>query len=84
MEALDAFNQLRAFPMGIPEMMQWGQTIEALCPDLDPLALCWLVDEMLTGRCPYDKNIGIGNILNNLERVEKTGSTFEFKQDFPG
>jgi hypothetical protein len=83
-EAVGHFNMLRAYPMGRDEVIAWAQTLERVVPDLDPLAVCWLVDEMLAGRYEYDKNAGIQNLTQGLMKVERVGDNFQFKTDFPG
>jgi hypothetical protein len=84
MEAVDQLNKLRAYPMEPAEIVQWALTIEAVVPGIDPLALCWLVDEMLAGRHEYDRNAGIQNLTAGVRKVEKVGSGYQFKTDFPG
>lgn len=83
-EAINAFNQLRAFPLSQKEIFQWAQTIEAVEPPIDPLALCWLVDEMLVGRVQYDRGAGIQNLIQGVANVERVGNTFQMRENFPG
>jgi hypothetical protein len=79
------FNKLKAVPMAPNEITDWARTIERVVPGLDPLMLCWLVDEMLAGRYKYDRNAGIQNLtIPLLSEVERFGKTYRFKTDFPG
>jgi len=64
--------------------LEFARTIERVVPDLDPLMLCWLVDEMLIGRYEYDKNAGVQQITIGLMKIEKTKTGYQFKTDFPG
>lgn len=83
-EAVDQFNKLRPYPLDKKEILQWALTIENVIQDLDPLALCWLVDEMLAGRYEYDRNAGIQNLTLGVLRVERVGTGYQIKTDFPG
>lgn len=68
------------------EVFDWARTLERSAADLDPMALCWLVDEMLAGRYGYDKYAGIQQLTLGLRMVEKTGNGYRFKveENFPG
>lgn len=83
-EALEQFNKLRAFPLTPQEIVAWALTVEDVVPGVDPMAVCWLVDEMLAGRYEYDKNAGIQNLTLGLMKIERVGNNFQFKTDFPG
>jgi hypothetical protein len=83
-EAVSYFNMLRAYPLTGTEIVQWAATIERVVLDLDPLALCWLVDEMLAGRYEFDKTVGIQQLITGLGRVEKIQTGYRLKTDFPG
>ena len=77
---------LKAVPLAPPEILEWAKTIERLLPGLDALMLCWLVEQMMTGKHPYDKNAGIQNLIHPIAngRIERTKTGYEFKTDFPG
>jgi hypothetical protein len=84
LEAVDHFNRLRSYPLTREEIMKWAMTLEQVVPNLDPLALCWLVDEMLAGRYDYDRFSGIQQLTIGLQKVEKINQTYQLKTDFPG
>lgn len=84
LEAINEFNKLRAYPLDKKEIVEWASTLERVVIDLDPLMLCWLVDEMLAGRHEYDKHGGIQNLTLGLMKIEKTKTGYKFKTDFPG
>jgi hypothetical protein len=83
-EAIAEFNKLRAYPLDRMEIFAWAHTIECSLPKLDPMALCWLVDEMLAGRYEYDRFSGIQQLTIGVQKVEKINQTYQFKTDFPG
>ncbi len=83
-EAIHHFSLMRAYKMDKIEVMAWANTLERLLPDIDPLALCWLVEEMMCCRYPYDKNAGIQQLVAGLGNIEKVGNSYQFKTDFPG
>jgi hypothetical protein len=84
-EAVNQFNQLRAYALSGVEIVQWAATIERLVPDLDPVALCWLIDQMLQGEYAYDRHAGVQQLIMGLRNVERTEvGNYKFKIEFPG
>lgn len=83
-EAVTQFSQLRSYALTANEILQWSVTIERVVKEIDPVSLCWLVDEMLAGRYEYDRFAGIQQLIVGLSKVERVENNYRFKTDFPG
>jgi hypothetical protein len=67
--AINTFNQLRAFKLDAIEVLEWKDTIIRVRPDIDLQALQIAIDGMITGEIAYDQAQGIKNIFNALKKV---------------
>lgn len=64
-------NKLKDFPVDAQEIVSWANDIDRLCPNADPDAVQFLMDQFKTDRVEWDKNKGIQNIIGNLKYVKK-------------
>jgi hypothetical protein len=68
-KALIVFNQLRAFKLDVVEVLGWKDTLLRVMPDIDVEVLRMAVDALISGKIPYDQNLGIRNIIIAVKRI---------------
>lgn len=66
---LNTFNQLRAFKLSVYEVMEWKDTIVRLQPNLEPARLEFAILALISEEIPYNKDLGIQNIIRALKQV---------------
>ena len=77
LKAVYQFNQLRSFSLSKVEIIEWAQSIQRLCPDLDLDKLNFVIDRMKLGEISYDQKEGIQNIFRGLNMVTVENGKFK-------
>lgn len=72
-------NHLRQFPLSVPEIVEWAQTVRGI-EGFDVEALKWLLEEMKMARIEWDRGLGIQNLTGWLPKIEKTDSGYRIKK----
>lgn len=80
-ESLNKFNQLREFPLSALQILEWKDTILEARPNIDPEAIRFIVDKLITADLPYSKGEGILNIFRGLKLIDRNKEGYIVKSD---
>jgi hypothetical protein len=83
-EIVRRFNQLRHFPLTEGEVFQWVASFNRVMPNLDPEALAFVIDAMISGDYEYDGRAGIQYVVAAIKDVVRTERGFAFRKQWPG
>lgn len=70
-------NQIMQYPLTAVQVLEWAESIERLVPDVDVMALAYLMDAFKLELIEWDRQKGIQNIFAGLKRVRKTDTGYE-------